>query len=178
MTWAKLDDGAAEHRKAKLAGLPAWGWWCAALCYAARYETNGRIPKDETDLVWSGRDCRGIERHVARLVDVGLLEDAGDAWVLHDWQDYQLSPAEIAAKREKWRDKKRRQRASSPGESPGEYPGESPESPALPRPPPLVTTNGHRGSSEIEERARGGSRPRKGSNSSKAMKGTKRGTSE
>jgi hypothetical protein len=95
--WVKLDDTLAEHPKIERAGpLAAWLYVCG-LCYCARQLTDGRIPKAKVPRL---ADVPQAVKHAARLVEVGLWEDDGDDYVVHDWLAYNPGKAKVIANRQ------------------------------------------------------------------------------
>jgi hypothetical protein len=99
MTWVKLDDGFTEHPK--VIGLPsdAARWFhVRALCYAARYRTDGVI----TAAILRG--LGGKPATAEALVAAGLWDelDVVDAWQIHDFAEYnprQETTPELSARR-------------------------------------------------------------------------------
>lgn len=94
MTWVKIDDGLPTHRKAKGVGLDGIGMFVAMLCYCAKHLTDGRIPKEDIAIVWPWNQPRALEL-ADLMVNVGLMEDHGSAWVIRDYLDYQPSRADV-----------------------------------------------------------------------------------
>ena len=117
MTWLKIDDGFAEHRK--IAGLTdgAFRMHVAGLCYAARNETDGFVP------VAVAKALGGSERKAAELISAGLWHLAGgetlacapcdraleatrwsaSGWVIHDFLQFNPSAADARRKRDEAR---------------------------------------------------------------------------
>jgi hypothetical protein len=96
MSWFRLDDEMPWHPKIALAGGDAaWLWVCAG-CYSAKHELNGRVPKS---IMGQLTDRKQPNRLCGRLVAAGLLEDAGDYFVVHDYLDFNPSADEVAARR-------------------------------------------------------------------------------
>lgn len=109
MTWVKLDDGFTEHRKLELVG-PLAGWLhVCALCYCARNLTDGRFPKSKALRL---ADVPKPAQLAAKLVEVGLWEDDGDDYVIHDFGDYNPSRAQVEKERKAGADRQRRSRES------------------------------------------------------------------
>lgn len=71
MSWVKIDDGFAEHRK--IAGLSdaAFRMHVAGLCYAARNATDGFVP------LGVAKAIGGSERRAAELMSAGVWHLAG-----------------------------------------------------------------------------------------------------
>lgn len=108
MSWVRIDDQMPDHPKLACLGdlAPlALALQVRALCYAARYLTDGRIPEGvlpqllqgfgrlkPAGVAWPDIMCRA-----------GLWERDGDSYVIHDFLAYNPSRVEVAAKRERQR---------------------------------------------------------------------------
>jgi hypothetical protein len=141
MSWVKLDDGFDSHRKIERVSLEASGLYARALSYCARYETDGvvdvgwvaaRVPQKRVrdriinDLLTVGlfeeltagevRDLeireRPTKRKCPKTVRVGPFKE--DAFLLHDYLQFNGSRDEVRAEREHQANKKagQRERAS------------------------------------------------------------------
>lgn len=97
MTWAKLDDQFPTHPKVMRAGPEAAWLFVAGLCYCARHLTDGLLPKCAVVTLVS---VRNVQRLVAKLVDVGLWEDVGDDYLVHDYLEYNPSRADVEGVRD------------------------------------------------------------------------------
>ena len=127
MPWVKLDDHFPDHRKLAELGdyAPVCGWlYVCGLAYCNRQLTDGRIPKVHVHRLASFRHlsietaCVGpknapiaamgddldIEDLAEMLVDVGLWEDGDDAYLVHDYGEFQFSRVEVEAMREQRRE--------------------------------------------------------------------------
>lgn len=100
MPWAYLDDGFPEHPKVIAAGGDAAWMFVAALCWSRRHMTGGDIPKA---ILGRLTDRKKPASLAGRLVDVGLWNDKGDHYAIHDYDVWNHS--EEAAK------ERRRERA-------------------------------------------------------------------
>ena len=118
MTWVKLDDQFADHPKVVAAGpMAAWLYVCG-LTYAARLMTDGYIPNAQVRRL---ADIEGADEQAQRLVDVGLWEVVEDGFQIHDYEDYQLTRADIEKKRAAGQaggKASAKARATAPGEAP------------------------------------------------------------
>lgn len=92
MSWFRIDDKSAFHRKVLKAGNEAWGAICRAGAVSAGEGTDGRVTK-ETMLaiapmkVWQ------------RAITAGLVERVDDtSFQLHDYLQWNESAAEIEAR--------------------------------------------------------------------------------
>lgn len=94
MSWVRLDDKSAFHRKVADAGNEAWGAFCRAAAWSADQLTDGVVP-------WS------IARQIAKkkvwkkLADVGFLDHVTDQnFELHDYLKWNPPGDAVRAKRE------------------------------------------------------------------------------
>ncbi len=114
MTFARIDDGFLDHPKAIEAGEDPASLYLRGLIYCAKHLTDGRIPKGALRILTGKRQA---DKHAARLVDVRLWEDTGDAWLVHDYHDWNDTAEEIRAARERkaayLRDLRRRQKGDA-----------------------------------------------------------------
>jgi len=111
MTWVRIDDGFPGHPKVlKAGGDAAWLHVCA-LAYCNHYLTDGFIP---TAMLSRLSDRKRPTALAARLVEVGLWEEAQTGWQIHDFLEYQSSKASVEAERLKARERMANARASSP----------------------------------------------------------------
>lgn len=92
MTWVKLDDSFADHPKVRAMSDKALRSHLAALCYAARFRTDGHVP----DVI-----VRGLAHARTRneLVTVGVWDAAPDGIWIHDYLEFQPSRAQIEDER-------------------------------------------------------------------------------
>jgi hypothetical protein len=94
MTWARLEDTFAEHPK--IAGLSdsAFRLHVTAICYAARFNTDGELSPSAVRVI------RGQARQIGQLVDAGVWDDAGGGtYVIHDFLEYNPSREETEGRR-------------------------------------------------------------------------------
>lgn len=118
MVWVKLDDQFPDHPKVVAAGpCAAWLHVCG-IAYCNRHLTDGFIPRgvahrltDFDGLSWTGPrntdavagpifdvDCEG---EASRLVELGLWDEDGGGYRIHDYHDFQPTKAEVEELREK-----------------------------------------------------------------------------
>ena len=106
MTWFKVDDSLAFHRKVIIAG-DSMALWVRAGSWCAQQLTDGLVPREVIPLL-GGHD------HAETLVKVGLWAEVPDGYTFHDWEIYQPSredvEAERAAARERMRDIRKRRK--------------------------------------------------------------------
>lgn len=102
MSFVAVDDGFPDHPK--VAGLSdrAFRVHVSALCYCARYRTEGLIPVSTRSAT-----LRATDRAVRELLEAGVWEEReGQTWI-HDYSDFNGSRIQ----REQARERKRAQRA-------------------------------------------------------------------
>lgn len=94
MTWFRLDDNSAFHRKVVAAGNEAWGACCRAGAWSADHLADGRIP-------WAIALTIAPRRVWDRLLKTGLCEGADlDGFVIHDYLDRNPSRDEVLSIRQ------------------------------------------------------------------------------
>lgn len=93
MTWFKVDDSFAFHRKVVKVGNASLGLWVRAGAWSAQQLTNGEIPLHMV------RTLGGTSAHARALVDSRLWSDQEDHYLFNDWHKYQPTSAEVRAKR-------------------------------------------------------------------------------
>ena len=97
MTWVKLDDRYATHRKLLRAGPVAMALDVAGMCYSAGHGTDGFIPAEALVAAAPFLALPKARAAAAQLVAVGRWQTVEGGWRIHDFLDYNPS----AAKREK-----------------------------------------------------------------------------
>ena len=90
MTWVRLDDGFYQHPKIVRVGVVGMALQVAALCYANHNLTDGFIPSEAVAMLVPG--ANGV---VAKMVRVGLWDEAEDGYLIHDYTKYQWTKAQI-----------------------------------------------------------------------------------
>lgn len=107
MPWVRIDDHFPEHPKIARLGpdAPLCGWlWLCGLAYCNRQLTDGRIPKSFllrlADFGLSrDRDDLTVESAAEMLVIVGLWEEDERDYIVHHYDQYQPTRAQIEAER-------------------------------------------------------------------------------
>lgn len=113
MAWLKIDDRVRTHPKVISAGpLAAWLWLCG-LCYCREHLTDGFLRKDVIPTLSA---VPNVWKHAAKLVEVGLWEDAVGGFNVHDFLKWNPSKEAVVSLRDKERDKKRTQRGTWEGQ--------------------------------------------------------------
>lgn len=128
MTWARTDDDFPEHVKIDLLERLSGSWqayaaartvWHDLLCDCARRRTDGAFDRARAHRVVR-LPPEVVDKAIGHLVAVRLFEEVGtDAWVFHDWTDYQPTKAELdedrkanARRQAEWRKRQRAVRAA------------------------------------------------------------------
>lgn len=95
-TYIKVHDGMPDHPK--IDGLSDRGFrlLIETWCWCSRHLTDGRVPQT----TWLKRGTAAARRE---LVAAGLVEEHGDAVLMHDYLEHQRSASEVADIREKKR---------------------------------------------------------------------------
>lgn len=89
MTWVRLETGFFAHPKALAAGKDGRLLYIAGLCYSAQQLSDGLIPKAALPLI---AIQAGTKPTAARaLLGVGLWEERGEDYLIHDYLAYQQS---------------------------------------------------------------------------------------
>lgn len=138
MTWLKLDDHVAEHRKIRRLSDAAFRLHVTALAYCAKDETDGLVTEADFDEMEHGRRLR---KHVPNLIDSGLWEPVPGGWLIHDYLHYNPSHAKLTAKREAdrkrqeaWRENRASQRDNAVTTPLSHYPDPYRSDPTRPDP--------------------------------------------
>lgn len=117
MTWFKVDDQLAFHRKARAAGNAAMGLWVRAGSYCGAQLSDGHVDADVIPLLG------GKAADVARLVKARLWHGNGhdceacpqpndmDGYVFHDWEAHQPMRSKVEERRAEDRERKAAARA-------------------------------------------------------------------
>lgn len=158
MPWVKLDDHFPDHPKIAAAGPLAMAWHVAAICYCARYLTDGFIPTRAARSLLDLTGCAEVDGYtgddvepdtlIARLVRSGAWHEVEGGYEVHDYLVYNPSREQVEAERKKAADRMAKGRRSgkrsggSSGERSGEVQGNTGSSSAVPYPYPS-TTNAH-----------------------------------
>lgn len=91
MPWVKVDTRFPTHEKVLDIGPVAEALWLRALCYAGDHQTDGFVP---AGFVRRMGDLDG-PTEAAKLVAVGLWDEAEGGWTIHDYLSWQSSKAHM-----------------------------------------------------------------------------------
>jgi hypothetical protein len=150
MSWFKISDGFAFHRKALAAGNDACGAWmrAGAWCGAAENLTDGYVPPEVAKQIAKPRVW-------AKLREVGLTEAPSDGRPgeqIHDYLTYNPSGEKVRAERAAWAERQRRSRGgvSHAVTSPVTAPVSEPRPVPVPVPVPKDPDHTHTGAAEVD----------------------------
>lgn len=105
MSWFRMDDKAAFHKKVLKAGNEAFGALVRMGCWSSDHLTDGRIPIETAALIAGPGDAG--ELVLTRLRAVGFLEADGEDLVMHDYLEYNPAAADVKEKRRAESDRKK-----------------------------------------------------------------------
>jgi hypothetical protein len=118
MPWAKLDD--RFHTNPKV--LKVWttnpaalGLHALAMSYCAGEQTDGMVPEAFLMLMMPTTKARA--EAIRTLTDAGLWKKLGEAYVIHDWLEYNPSRASVEARSRERREAGRKGAAKRWGDS-------------------------------------------------------------
>jgi|GEM_PF-6272893 len=94
MSWFRVDDKAAFHKKVLKVGNAGFGALVRMGCWSSDHLTDGRIPIETALLITTDHELQ-------KLCFVGFLEPDGDDFIIHDFLDYNPTAAEVIAERER-----------------------------------------------------------------------------
>jgi hypothetical protein len=113
VTWFKVDDGIAFHRKTVAAGNAAMGLWLRAGAWSMAQLSDGFVPKRIANTI-------GTPAQIKRLVQVGFWIETDSGYQFHQFNDVgrQIPREQVEREREAERLRKASQRASQRDTSP------------------------------------------------------------
>jgi hypothetical protein len=115
MTYVRLDDQIASHRKVlKAGGEAAWLWACA-IAYCNRQLSDGAVPVEALSTLGNFRTP--VKKLAATLVSVGLFEPDGDGYRVHDYLQHNPDKATVLQRMRDAADRKASYRAGK-GQTP------------------------------------------------------------
>lgn len=94
MPWFQVDDQLSLHRKVSAAGNGAMGLWVRAGSWSMQNLTDGFIPTHIARVL-------GTQSQIKKLVEVRLWHVVPGGYQFHEWNERQMSAAEIAERRRK-----------------------------------------------------------------------------
>ena len=133
IVWFKVDDGFWSHPKTATLSDSAVALWLRAGAYSCQHLTDGEIAAPVLRLL-------GEADAAAELVRVGLWIDQPGGWKFHDWDEYQITKADVeadrAAARERMRERRRNKQGKFARSSPEHAENFAGSSPTPTRPDP------------------------------------------
>lgn len=106
MTWFKVDDSLAFHRKTVAAGNPAMGLWVRAGSWSAQQLTDGFVPIDLARRL-------GTQGQAERLISAGFWLPSADGYDFHEWNGRNPSREQVQARRDAGAERLRKWRESN-----------------------------------------------------------------
>ena len=94
MTWFKVDDNLAFHRKVVASGNAAMGLWVRAGAWCAQHLTDGFIPDDMISLL-------GTTAQAQRLIKSGLWAEVDGGCQFHQWNEKGRQPTGQSVREER-----------------------------------------------------------------------------
>jgi hypothetical protein len=94
MTWFRVDDMSAFHKKVVRAGNAAWGAFCRMGAHSSHYELDGFIPAEIASIIAANEET-------SKLVAVGFLEPVNGGYQMHDFLEWNPSAEEVQKLRKK-----------------------------------------------------------------------------
>lgn len=135
MGWVRIDDAFYDHPAHAGLDLAAWGLWTWSLAWSNRNLTDGRIPKAAARRM----DPDGIAS--GALIAAGRWVEDDDAFVVHDFLEFQPSAEQVRKRREKERDRWARRSGPDSGDPPRGAGAERPRTPRASQPQPHEEPN-------------------------------------
>jgi hypothetical protein len=109
MPWVALEDDFTANPKIVQLTDSELRSWLSLLCWAARFRTNGFVPKT------IGNELAGITpRRVEKWVRLRMLEERSDGWLIHDWEEFNGTKKEREQARLRKQAQRQRERNVTP----------------------------------------------------------------
>jgi len=112
VSWVKVDDLIYDHPKFWMLDSrreSALFLYVFALCWCSRNLSDGEIPKSVIHV-----QKRGAKTTCEKMVEVGLFEDNGRSYMVHDYLKYNRSREQVTAlrtaashRKERWKEQRR-----------------------------------------------------------------------
>lgn len=118
MTWLRLDDQFHRHRKVAPLSDAAFRLHVTVMLECANQLTDGRIDCALVPTLPRAPSSKaGLKKITGELERAGLWHRDGDAWVVHDFQDWNPPAADVLKKREEARERMRKAREAKAARS-------------------------------------------------------------
>lgn len=101
MTWLKLDDGFARHRKIAPLSDRAFRLHVTVMLECASQLTDGKMPKNLIDTLPKAPRGRALKSTIIELMESGVWEDCGEEVLVHDYLDFNPSAEEAKQLKDK-----------------------------------------------------------------------------
>ena len=155
MAWLRLDDGYARHRKVRRRSDAAFRLHTTAMCFCGHDLTDGVVTLEDIQEM-PGINQRQLMRRISELCDANLWEEHGrNAWLVHDYLDYNPSRVEVMEGREqarnrqkRWKEKRSEHSNNGVGDA---LPTPPPPDPSPPDPSPSSSHLENKGGSKQRE---------------------------
>lgn len=119
MTYIRLEDGFFRNRKVRRLGKDALALYLAGLCHCNAEMTDGYIDDEMIAVLLAEAEVKRTT--VARLVELGMWDQNGSGYWVHDYLRHQRSRDQIMRERARWR----RNKSGSYEDSTAEHTAES-----------------------------------------------------
>ena len=97
MTWVKLDDNFPTHPRVVGLSDRTFRTHVTALCYCAKYLTDGHVPTSALRAI-------GPRRSAVELEEAGLWSKTDHGWMIRDFLDYNPSREDVETQRTRKRE--------------------------------------------------------------------------
>lgn len=125
MTWFKVDDTLAFHRKVVAAGNAAMGLWVRAGSFCAQQLTDGFVPEHMAVVL-------GTPAQAQRLISAGLWREVEGGYMFHEWNENGRQPTSQGV----------RERRQTDADRQAKWRAENPRTPQVTEPGHTVTNAG------------------------------------
>ncbi len=136
MAWLKIDDQYLFHPKVIEAGLEGRALHMASMTYCAGQLTDGFIPLSVLGLLGAMAGLPDANEAAVTLVAVGLWDEWGEGWRVHDYLDYNPTRETVTAKRAESKERMRQLRGLRSPDVRANKERTSPDVQRLPSPSP------------------------------------------
>ena len=112
MPWLKVANGFTRHPKVEPLSDKAFRLLVCLLDHCAEFSTDGAVDKSAMGRIHSTINLRFTRRStpLSELIRRGLVSVSDDAWVVHDFLDYNPSSAQVKEQRAADAERQRRSR--------------------------------------------------------------------
>jgi len=94
VSWFRVDDMSAFHKKVLKAGNASWGAFCRMGAHSSHYGLDGFVPNEAATVI-------ATREEIDRLLEVGFLTTVEGGFQIHDFLSWNPSAAEVAQLRRK-----------------------------------------------------------------------------